>query len=90
MKRWAAIHATTFPIGNPSIPYGKLPILGKLVLLYSSGMKAFEIIWRGAVLLILAFLGWSYLIGGAILAGAFLLLCLPVWLYITLYSLNYI
>ena len=53
-------------------------------------MRTFEIIWRGAVLLILAFLGWSYLIGGGILAGGFLLLCLPVWLYITLYSLNYI
>ena len=53
-------------------------------------MNTFEIIWRGAVLLVLAFLAWTYLISGVLLVGLLLLLCVPVWLYITLYSLNYI
>jgi hypothetical protein len=53
-------------------------------------MKTFEMIWRGAVLFVLAFLSGSYFLGGGILAGSFLLLCVPVWLYITLYMLNYI
>lgn len=53
-------------------------------------MNTFEIIWRGAVLFVLAFLAWNYFWGGGILVGMLLLLCIPVWLYITLYSLNYI
>jgi len=53
-------------------------------------MKTFEIFWRGAILLLLVFLAWNYLITGAVLGGSLLLLCLPVWLYIALYSLNYI
>ena len=53
-------------------------------------MQMFEIIWRGVILLLLAFLAWNYFIGGGILISVFLLLCVPVWLYITLYSLNYI
>ena len=53
-------------------------------------MQTFEMIWRGAVLLVLAFLAWNYFIGGGILVSVLLLLCVPVWLYITLYSLNYI
>lgn len=53
-------------------------------------MQTFEMIWRGAVLLVLAFLAWNYFIGGVILVSVLLLLCVPVWLYITLYSLNYI
>jgi hypothetical protein len=53
-------------------------------------MNTFEIIWRGAILLVLAFLAWNYFLGGAILASVLLLLCIPVWLYIALYSLNYI
>jgi hypothetical protein len=53
-------------------------------------METFEIIWRGAILFVLAFLAWNYLIGGGLLAGALLLVCIPVWLYIALYSLNYI
>jgi hypothetical protein len=53
-------------------------------------MITFEIIWRSAVLVLLAFLTWSYFLGGGVLVGALLLLCIPVWLYIALYSLNYI
>jgi hypothetical protein len=53
-------------------------------------MQTFEIIWRCAVLLVLAFLAWTYFIGGGIVISGLLLLCVPVWLYITLYSLNYI
>ena len=53
-------------------------------------MDTFEIIWRGAVLLVLAFLAWNYLIGGGIMIGLLLLLCVPIWLYIALYSMNYI
>ena len=53
-------------------------------------MITLEIIWRGAILLVLAFLAWNYFWGGGILVSALLLLCIPVWLYITLYSLNYV
>jgi hypothetical protein len=53
-------------------------------------MRTFEIFWRSAVLVVLAFLSGSYFVGGGILAGAFLLLCVPVWLYIALYMLNVI
>ena len=60
------------------------------VLLYIGRMNTFEIIWRGAVLLVLAFLAWSYFLGGGIVVSVLLLFCIPVWLYITLYSLNYI
>jgi hypothetical protein len=58
--------------------------------LYIGHMNTFEFIWRGAVLLVLAFLAWTYFLGGGILVSVLLLLCMPVWLYITLYSLNYI
>jgi hypothetical protein len=53
-------------------------------------MQTFEMIWRGAILLLLAFLAWNYFIGGGVLVSGILLLCLPVWLYITLYSLDVI
>jgi hypothetical protein len=53
-------------------------------------MITFEIVWRGAILLVLTFLAWNYFLGGGILVSVLLLLCIPVWLYITLYSLNYI
>ena len=53
-------------------------------------MTTFEFIWRGAVLFVLAFLAWTYFLAGGILVSFLLLLCIPVWLYITLYSLNYI
>jgi len=53
-------------------------------------MNTFEIVWRGAILLVLAFLAWNYFLGGGILVSVLLLLCIPVWLYIALYSLNYI
>jgi hypothetical protein len=53
-------------------------------------MNTFEFIWRGAILLVLAVLAWNYFVGGGILVSVVLLLCMPVWLYITLYSLNYI
>ena len=65
-------------------------MLESTVLLYIRHMIAFEIIWRSAVLVLLAFLTWSYFLGGGVLVGALLLLCIPVWLYIALYSLNYI
>ena len=53
-------------------------------------MFTFEIIWRGAVLLLLALLAWSYFLAGGLMASFLLLVCVPVWLYIALYSLNYI
>ena len=77
-------------IGNPARRYGILPILWRALLLYIGRMETFEIIWRGAILLILGFLAWNYIVGGGLVVGALLMLCIPVWLYITLYSLNYI
>ena len=59
-------------------------------MLYIKRMKTFEILWRASILFMLAFLAWSNFITGGILAASLLLLCLPVWLYITLYSLEYI
>jgi len=53
-------------------------------------MKTFEIVWRGLILLGLAFLAWINFSTGGILQGSLLLLCVPVWLYVTLYSLEYI
>lgn len=58
--------------------------------MYIGGMKTFEIFWRGLILLGLAFLAWNNFSTGEILAGSFLLLCVPVWLYVGLYSLEYI
>lgn len=53
-------------------------------------MRTFEFIWRGAILFVLAFLAWNYFLGGGVVVSALLLLCVPVWLYITLYSLDFI
>ena len=53
-------------------------------------MNTLEIIWRSAVLVVLAFLAWNYFWGGGLLVSMLLLLCIPIWLYIALYSLNYI
>lgn len=53
-------------------------------------MFTFEVIWRSAILFMLAFLAWSYFLSGGVLIGGLLLLCMPIWLYIALYSLNYI
>jgi hypothetical protein len=58
--------------------------------MYSRHMKTFEIVWRGLILLGLAFLAWINFSTGGILSGSLLLLCVPVWLYVTLYSLEYI
>jgi len=52
-------------------------------------MTTFEMIWRGSILVILAFLAWSSFVGGGILAGALLLCCVPIWLYIGLYNMGY-
>jgi hypothetical protein len=52
-------------------------------------MKTFEIFWRGSVAVILAYLAWISLAAGGILAGLFLLLCIPAWLFIGLYNLGY-
>ena len=61
-----------------------------MLLLYIGNMYKFEILWRSTVLFVMAFLAWNYFLGGGILVSALLLLCIPVWLYITIYSLNYI
>lgn len=58
--------------------------------MYIGRMFTFEIFWRSAILFVLAFLAWNYFLGGVILVSVLLLFCIPVWLYITLYSLNYI
>ena len=58
--------------------------------MYIRRMQTFELFWRSAILLLLAFLAWNYFIGGVLLVSVLLLLCVPVWLYITLYSLNFI
>ena len=65
-------------------------MLVSLLLLYIRLMRTFEIIWRSAILFMLALLSGSYFLGGGIVAGALLLVCVPVWLYITLYMLNFI
>ena len=53
-------------------------------------MKTFEIMWRGLILLGLAFLAWTNFSTGGFFGGSLLLLCVPVWLYVALYSLEYI
>lgn len=58
--------------------------------MYSGRMFTFEILWRSVIVFLLAFLAWNYFLGGAMLVSVLLFLCLPIWLYITLYSLNYI
>ena len=78
------------PLGDSSILSGRIPIQTRAVLLYSRRMKTFEIVWRGLILLGLAFLAWINFSTGGNLAGSLLLLCVPVWLYVTLYSLEYI
>ena len=65
-------------------------MLARAVLLYIGCMKTFEIVWRGLIFLGLAFLAWVNFSDGGILAGSLLLLCVPVWLYVTLYSLEYV
>jgi len=77
-------------VGDSSTPSGIIPIQARAVKLYSKHMKTIEIIWRGLILLGLAFLAWINFSTGGILAGSLLLLCVPVWLYVALYSLEYI
>jgi hypothetical protein len=52
-------------------------------------MTTFEMIWRGSILALLAFLAWNSFLAGGILVGSVLLLCIPIWLYIGLYNLGY-
>jgi hypothetical protein len=52
-------------------------------------MSTFEMIWRGLILVILAYLAWSSFIAGGILTGFVLLLCIPAWLFIGLYNLGF-
>jgi hypothetical protein len=52
-------------------------------------MKTFEMIWRSSVVLMLACLAWISFDAGGILAGLFLLSCIPAWLFIGLYNLGY-
>lgn len=46
-------------------------------------------IWRGSIVVVLAFLAWISFATGSILAGFLLLLCIPAWLFIGLYNLGY-
>jgi hypothetical protein len=52
-------------------------------------MKTFEMFWRGSIVVILVYLAWLSFAAGAPMAGAFLLLCIPAWLFIGLYNLGY-
>ncbi|MBN2118103.1 MAG: hypothetical protein JW730_16110 [Anaerolineales bacterium] len=52
-------------------------------------MRTFELVWRGVIVAILAFLAWICFAAGGILSGLFLLLCIPAWLFIGLYNLGY-
>jgi hypothetical protein len=52
-------------------------------------MTTFEMIWRGSILAILAYLAWTSFIAGGILVGSLLLFCIPLWLYIGLYNVGY-
>jgi hypothetical protein len=52
-------------------------------------MSTFEVFWRGAILVILAFLTWNSFIAGGVMAGFLLLSCIPVWLFIGLYNQGY-
>jgi hypothetical protein len=52
-------------------------------------MKTFEMIWRGSIVVILVYLSWLSFAAGGILAGLFLLVCIPAWLFIGLYNLGY-
>lgn len=57
--------------------------------MYIDDMTTFEMIWRGSILALLAYLSWSSFVAGGILGGLFLLVCIPVWLYIVLYNHGY-
>jgi hypothetical protein len=46
-------------------------------------------LWRGSILILLAYLTWSSFIGGGLLSGLLLLSCIPVWLFIGLYNQGY-
>jgi hypothetical protein len=50
---------------------------------------SFEMVWRGSIVVILLYLAWLSLATGSTLTGAFLLLCIPAWLFIGLYNLGY-
>ena len=46
-------------------------------------------LWRGTVLLLLAFLTWNNFVAGGLIPGFFLLSCIPIWLFIGLYNHGY-
>ncbi|HEX2997379.1 MAG TPA: hypothetical protein VHP14_21330 [Anaerolineales bacterium] len=52
-------------------------------------MKTFELVWRGSIAIMLASLAWLSFATGSMLAGVFLLLCIPAWLFIGLYNVGY-
>lgn len=52
-------------------------------------MKTFQMFWRGSILIILAYFAVSSFVTGGLLAGSFLLFCIPLWLYIGMYNLGY-
>ena len=52
-------------------------------------MNTIELIWRGLILIVLAYFAWSSFVTGGVLSGVLLLLCIPVWLYIGLYNIGY-
>ena len=59
------------------------------VSLYIACMTTFEMIWRGSILVLLAYLAWSSIMAGGLLVGSLLLFCIPIWLYMGLYNLGY-
>jgi hypothetical protein len=52
-------------------------------------MRTIEIIWRGSILVILAYLAWSSFVTGGMATGYLMLLCMPVWLFIAWDSLSF-
>jgi hypothetical protein len=73
----------------PHMGWGTIPILASVLSLYIVRMNTIELIWRGLILIILAYFAWSSFVTGSLLAGIFVLLCIPVWLYIGLYNIGY-
>jgi hypothetical protein len=49
----------------------------------------FEMMWRGSILVILAYLAWSSFLAGGMFVALLLLCCIPIWLFIGLYNLGY-
>ena len=76
-------------LAYPIVPLGIIPMFAFTISLYIDCMNTFEMIWRGSILVLLAYLAWSSFVTGGILAGSLLLFCIPIWLFIGLYNLGY-